>query len=195
MKDSFIFYKSFYDAAAQAPNEAEREDILWYLVEVCLGVKEIEDIPFPASAVAVQALASVESAKRRYDKSVEDGKKGGRPRRWVDRAEAEKLFAKLGTWTKVAEALEVSDDTLYRARMRWKRDAAKPQNPNVYVSDYVSVSESDSVSDSDIRNNNSNPSQTAGGADAPPPAPEEKMEWFTEGVNYGPPDWEPEPPE
>ena len=97
MKDSFIFYKSFYDAAAQAPDEATRREILWHMVEVCIGIKTVDDIPFPASAIAVQALASVESAKRRYDKSVEDGSKGGAPSKnkyippdvWI--AEIEKL--------------------------------------------------------------------------------------------------------
>ena len=91
MNDSFIFYKSFYDAANQAPDDAAKHDILWHLVEVCLGIKTVNDIPFPASAVAVQALASVESAKLRYGKAVSDGKKGGRPRKWIDRAEAERI--------------------------------------------------------------------------------------------------------
>ena len=187
MKDSFIFYKSFFDAAAQAPDASLQKEILWYLVEVCLGILAVDDIPFPASAIAVQALASVESAKRRYDKSIEDGKKGGRPRKWVDRAEAERLFAELGSWSKVAESLNVSDDTIYRARMKWK-NAAKPQNPNVYVSvsdsvsvsDYVSVSESDYVSDSDTRNNNKEePDSGAAGAHAPPPNRTEEQNWHS----------------
>ena len=59
MNDSFIFYKSFYDAANQAQDDATKREILWHLVEVCLGIKTVNDIPFPASAVAVQALASV----------------------------------------------------------------------------------------------------------------------------------------
>lgn len=177
MKESFIFYKSFYDAAAQAPDEAARKDILWHLVEVCIGVKTIEDIPFPASAVAVQALASVESAKRRYDKSVEDGSKGGRPHKWIDKDEAELLYSDLGSWEKVADELNVDPKTLRRARAAWKRGKTG-KNPNVYVYDSVSVSESDSVSDSDIRNNNKNkkPSQAADGADAPPPVPEKTID-------------------
>ena len=159
MKDSFIFYKSFYDAAAQAPDEATRREILWHMVEVCIGIKTVDDIPFPASAVAVQALASVESAKRRYDKSVEDGGKGGRPKKWIDRTEAELAFKRLGNWTKVAKELDVSEDTLYRARMKWKNTAKpqNPQNPNVYVYDNDSVSVSESVYDNDsdtYRNSN-----------------------------------------
>ena len=56
MKDSFIFYKSFYDAAAQAPDEATRREILWHMVEVCIGIKTVDDVleMYMAGATAVQ---------------------------------------------------------------------------------------------------------------------------------------------
>ena len=193
MKDSFIFYKSFYDAAAQAPDEATRREILWHMVEVCIGIKTVDDIPFPASAVAVQALASVESAKRRYDKSVEDGGKGGRPKKWIDRTEAELAFKRLGNWTKVAKELDVSEDTLYRARMKWK-NTAKPQNPqnlNVSISDSVSVSESDAVaySDSDTKRNSNKkaPDTTTTDPNGSPSRPTKKKELSFEEM-WRPPD-------
>ena len=178
MRDSFIFYKSFYDAAAQAPNEALQNEILRHLVEVCLGMKTVDEIPFPASAVAVQALASVESAKRRYDKSAEIGAHGGRPGKVVLEEEAMPLFEQYHSWKKVAEELEVDVDTLRKYRYSWQkkdRKTEKPKNHNVYDSVSVSVSESDYVSDSDKRNSNM-PSQPPAGAIAPPSAPDVKKE-------------------
>lgn len=182
MSDSFIFYKSFYDAANQAPDDATKHEILWHLVEVCLGIKTVNDIPFPASAVAVQALANVESAKLRYGKAVSDGKKGGRPRKWIDRAEAERIFAETQSWQSVAEKLNVSEDTLYRARMKWKKDTAKPakpQNLNVYVNDSVYVS--DNVNESDTINSNKKgtPDTTTTDPNGSPSRPtrERVLEW------------------
>ena len=158
MSDSFIFYKSFYDAASQAPDDATKRDILWHLVEVCLDIKTVNDIPFPASAVAVQALASVESAKQRYDKAIEDGKKGGRPSKrefippdiWIG------AILEHGSIPKAAKALGLSKPTLYKwvnaSNDQRLEKVKKLKNPNVYVYDSVSVSESVYDNDSEKRN-------------------------------------------
>ena len=180
MSDSFIFYKSFYDAANQAPDDATKRDILWHLVEVCLGIKTVNDIPFPASAIAVQALASVESAKRRYDQSVKDGGKGGRPQKIVLEEEAMPLFEKYHNCGKVAEELDVDADTLRKYRYAWmkkNRKTEKPKNPNVY--DSVSVSESVYDYDSDTRNNNKTPDTTPTDPNGSPSRPtrERVLEW------------------
>lgn len=185
MKDSFIFYKSFYDAANQAPDDASKQGILWHLVEVCLGIKTVNDIPFPASAVAVQALASVESAKRRYDKSVEDGSKGGTPSKkkyippdvWIAAIE------KHGSIPKAAKSLGLAKQTLYNwvntsddPRVKNSPIVQKSKNPNVYVYDSVSVSESVYDNDSDKRNNNKEktPVTSATDPNGSPPCPSKK---------------------
>lgn len=181
MKDSFIFYKSFYDAANQAPDDASKREILWHMVEVCMGIKTVDDIPFPASAIAVQALASVESAKRRYDKSVKDGGKGGRPKKIVLEEEAMPLYEKYHDWKKVADELDVDVDTLRKYRYTWtqkNRKTEKPKNPNVY--DSVSVSESVYDYDSDTRNNKRTPDAPTTDPNGSPSRPATKRKTFEE---------------
>ena len=157
MKNAFVFYESFYDILQMLPSA---EDWRMLIESVCeyAFTGEHEPLPAPALEIAFKHFQiSIDSASARYDKAVEEGKKGGRPHKWVDRTEAERLFEEHKSWTKVAEIMDVSDDTLYRARMKWK-NTAKPQNPqnlNVSISDSVSVSESDAVaySDSDTKRN------------------------------------------
>lgn len=141
--ENFLFYRSFSESIHLAP-ESDRLAIYEDLIAVCLGDIEIDDIPYPRNMLIRQCLASVESAKKRYEASIENGNKGGRPQKWVDREEAEKLYAELKTWDKVADALDVSRETLRKARVVWNAqkpknppflDAKKPKNPNDNVND------------------------------------------------------------
>lgn len=194
MTESFIFYKSFYVAASQAPDDATKRDILWHLVEVCLGIKTVNDIPFPASAVAVQALASVESAKQRYGKAVEDGKKGGRPtkREFISPDVWIKAIEEHGSIPKAAKALGLAKQTLYNwalasndPRIKNSPIVQKSKNLNVYVNDNESVSVSESVYDNDSEKRNINNAKmdanAAGGFNSPTaPAPRKNKNLVTD---------------
>ena len=157
MKNAFVFYESFYDILQMLPSAEDWRMLIEAVCEYAF-TGERDPLPTPALEIAFKHFQiSIDSASARYDKAVEEGKKGGRPHKWVDRTEAERLFEEHKSWTKVAEIMDVSDDTLYRARMKWK-NTAKPQNPqnlNISISDSVSVSESDAVaySDSDTKRN------------------------------------------
>lgn len=139
--DNFLFYRSFSESIHLAP-EADRLAIYEDLIAICLGDTEMDDIPYPRNMLIRQCLASVESAKKRYEASIENGKKGGRPKKWIDKEEAEELYAKLKSWGKVADELEVDRETLRKARAIW--NAEKPKNPN------------DNVNDNDNENDNDN---------------------------------------
>ena len=165
MRESFVFYRSFYDTLRKIP-AGDRLRAYELLARCALLDESPDALPYPFDAIIGQMLASVDAAHRRYDASVESGKKGGRPRRWIEREEAERLFSELGTWSKVAEALDVSDDTLYRARLRWKSDdsdTAKPQNLN--VNDNVNVN----VNDNETLTINNKENATAGRAQSASP--------------------------
>lgn len=186
MKNAFVFYESFYDILQMLPSA---EDWRMLIESVCeyAFTGEHEPLPTPALEIAFKHFQiSIDSASARYDKAVEEGKKGGRPHKWVDRTEAERLFEEHKSWTKVAEIMDVSDDTLYRARMKWK-NTAKPQNPqnlNVSISDSVSVSESDAVaySDSDTKRNSNKKAPDAPTTDpnGSPSRPATKRKTFEE---------------
>lgn len=78
MKDSFVFYKSFYDAIKQIPEEYQLElynAILQYSLE---GI-EPSDLSNIANAMFTLIKPNIDSSQSRYESSVENGKKGGAP--------------------------------------------------------------------------------------------------------------------
>lgn len=186
MKNAFVFYESFYDILQMLPSAEDWRMLIEAVCEYAF-TGERDPLPTPALEIAFKHFQiSIDSASARYDKAVEEGKKGGRPHKWVDRTEAERLFEEHKSWTKVAEIMDVSDDTLYRARMKWK-NTAKPQNPqnlNVSISDSVSVSESDAVaySDSDTKRNSNKkaPDAPTTDPDGSPSRPATKRKSFEE---------------
>ena len=186
MKNAFVFYESFYDILQMLPSAEDWRMLIEAVCEYAF-TGERDPLPTPALEIAFKHFQiSIDSASARYDKAVEEGKKGGRPHKWVDRTEAERLFEEHKSWTKVAEIMDVSDDTMYRARMKWK-NTAKPQNPqnlNVSISDSVSVSESDAVaySDSDTKRNSNKKAPDAPTTDpnGSPSRPATKRKTFEE---------------
>ena len=174
-KQNFVFYRSFYDAAAQAPDPQAQRDILWYIVECCLGVKDAGDVPFPASAIVLPILQTVKKSSERYKTAVENGKLGGRPKSvWINRAEAELLYSDLKSWDKVADELGVSVRKLRRVRAAWRNADKTGQNltDTDTVTDTVTVTDTDTVTS--ISNNKKAPTQSSAGLNGPPTVPDEK---------------------
>ena len=80
MKDSFVFYKSFYDAIKKIPEEYQLElynAILSYSLE---GLEPSNLSPI-AEAMFILIKPNIDSSQKRYEASVENGKKGGRPKK------------------------------------------------------------------------------------------------------------------
>lgn len=164
MKDSFVFYRSFWEVLKSLPQE---KDVLYLLKSLCLyALDDVEpDLPYPLSSVFIQMKANLDASGKRYDKAVEDGQKGGRPRKWVNQAEAEMLYADLRSWKKVAEELDVSSETLRKARLAW--NSKKPKNLNDNVNDNLNVNEKLSLI-------NKEPRPPAAGPSGPPAATAKK---------------------
>lgn len=141
--ENFLFYRSFSESIHLAP-ESDRLAIYEDLIAICLGDIEIDDIPYPRNMLIRQCLASVESAKKRYENAIENGEKGGRPPKWIEKDEAEKLYEELKNWDKVADKLGVSRNTLRRARYKWEQGSKTVKNLN------------DNVNDNDNENDNDN---------------------------------------
>lgn len=175
MNDSFVFYSSFADSIETAPEEMQLE-LYKALVECGLERKAITDISFPASMFITQAMASISNAQKRHEQAVESGGKGGRPRKWVDREEAEQLYAELKSWDKVADKLGVARETLRKARAVW--DAQKPKNLN----NNINVNGNVNVNDNYQLTNINKASAGARLEAAPPPR---GWEWNTKVVENG----------
>ncbi len=79
-RDSFVFYKSFYDAIKKIPEEYQLElynAILSYSLE---GI-EPNNLSPVAEAMFILIKPNIDSSQKRYEASVENGKKGGRPKK------------------------------------------------------------------------------------------------------------------
>jgi len=128
MTKGFLLMDSFIEAIDQLPPDRQWP-FLKMLFDYRMNGKE-PDLDSPLERMAFTVIKhSIDSAAERYDKAIEDGQKGGRPKKWIDREEAEAAYARLKSWEAVSKELDVSKDTLDRARKRWREtDAAKPQN-------------------------------------------------------------------
>lgn len=142
-RESFVFYRSFAENLHRVP-PSDRLTAYECLIACALGDRTVDSLPYPLNAIIGQMLKNVDAAKKRYDSAVENGKKGGRPRKWIDQEEAEALYTELGSWPKVADALDVDRSTLWKARKAWEYAVEKPKNLNVTVND--TVNDNDTVS-------------------------------------------------
>ena len=76
-RDSFVFYRSFYDAICLLDSEQRMETLL-AICEYALDGTERPLTGAPAAIMAI-ARANLDANQRRY----ENGKKGGRPKKPV----------------------------------------------------------------------------------------------------------------
>ena len=138
------------------------------------------DLSGTIGAIFEMARRNIEEANTRYDKSIEAGKQGGRPRKWIDQKEAEALFTELGSWSAVAEKLDVAENTLLKARRVWetqKRKNLKNPNVNYDVNDNVNVN--DNYQLTNINN------KASAGARLDAASPPQGFEWCTKVVEDG----------
>lgn len=78
--ESFVFYKSFYEAIRKLPAENQLE--LYNAILQYSFTGEIpENLSEISSAMFILMKPNLDSSQRKYKSSVENGKKGGRPRK------------------------------------------------------------------------------------------------------------------
>ena len=132
MKDSFVFYKSFYDAIKKIPEEYQLElynAILSYSLE---GI-EPNNLSSIAEAMFILIKPNIDSSQKRYEASVENGKKGGRPLKKTQEEPDQNL-----------------NETQQKPNQNLDETQEEPdQNLNVDVDDNVDVN----VNDNNINNN------------------------------------------
>ena len=182
MRDSFVFYSSFLDTIERAPEQV-RLSLFTELCNCGLERKKLSEVEYPVCLFVTQAMANVERSNKRYEQAVENGKQGGRPKKWIDQTEAEKLFSELGSWNAVAEKLDVSPNTLYKARSIWEERKNLKNLKNLNVNYNVNDNDNDNVNDNEkiykdfsqlsLRKNLNNPSDETDGTllEAVPPPP------------------------
>lgn len=141
-KDGFIFYKSFYDSI-NALDESMQLEVYKALAEYGLTGEMGDDLSPIAKALLTAMIPTIDNANKRYVASVENGKKGGRPKKNKEVVQ------------EIKENLEKPKQNLNKP----SRNLKEP-NPNPYVSVSVSVSDTDTlIKDKKIKEKDKNEEQ------------------------------------
>lgn len=126
-KDGFIFYKSFYDSI-NALDESMQLEVYKALAEYGLTGEMRDDLSPITKALLTAMIPTIDNANKRYVASVENGKKGGRPKKNKEVVQ------------EIKENLEEPSHNLEKPKQNLKEP-----NPNPYVSVSVSVSDTDTL--------------------------------------------------
>ena len=140
--ESFVLYESVYKQfeILKKRNPAVATNFIEAIMEYGLyGV-----VPDEESDVWLygfeQSITSIQRAKDRYIASVENGRKGGRPSKNLNKEEVLQKKEELKTWKAVAKFYSIDEDTLRKIRKSWETEKAeKPKNlnDNVNVNDNI----------------------------------------------------------
>lgn len=79
LRNSFIFYSSYYEAISGLP-EKEQGKIYKAIIEYAIARKEPTELTIAGKMCFTLIKPTIDSALARYDASVENGKLGGRPK-------------------------------------------------------------------------------------------------------------------
>ena len=120
MRDSFVFYRSFAEVISMVPDAEDKITLLNALIEYGLnGTKP--DLQYPLSAMFKQMTSSIEGAQKRYQASVENGKKGGRPKT-VDEYKIRELKEQGLTDKQIAEELKCSISSVEKVPVKTRKN-------------------------------------------------------------------------
>lgn len=122
-KDGFIFYKSFYDSI-NALDESMQLEVYKALAEYGLTGEMGDDLSPIAKALLTAMIPTIDNANKRYVASVENGKKGGRPK-------------------KNKEVVQEIKENLEKPKQNLNKPSRNLKEPN--PNPYVSVSDTDTL--------------------------------------------------
>jgi hypothetical protein len=124
MKDSFVFYASFYEAISNLPGETQLEVYNAICKYALLG--ELPELSPIAKAMFTVMRPVMDAASARYEASVANGRKGGRPKK---------------------ENLEKPSDNLKGLETGNLEKPSPNLNVNVNDNDNVNVNDNDKVTE------------------------------------------------
>lgn len=133
-KDGFKFYKSFYDSI-NALDESMQLEVYKALAEYGLTGEMSDDLSPITKALLTAMIPTIDNANKRYVASVENGKKGGRPKKNKEVVQ------------EIKENLEELSYNLEKPKQNLNKPSnnLNEPNPNPYVSVSVSVSDTDTL--------------------------------------------------
>lgn len=141
MRDSFVFYRSFAEVISMIPDAEDKITLLNALIEYGLNGTE-PDLQYPLSAMFKQMTSSIAGAQKRYQASVENGKKGGRPKT-VNESKIRELKEQGLTDKQIAEELKCSISSVEKAPVKTRKNLKvnetrkNQKNPNDNVNENI----------------------------------------------------------
>lgn len=135
-KDGFIFYKSFYDSI-NALDESMQLEVYQALAEYGLTGEMRDDLSSITKALLTAMIPTIDNANKRYVASVENGKKGGRPKKAKEVVQ------------EIKENLEEPSHNLEKPKQNLNKPSNNLNEPN--PNPYVSVSDTDTDTDTLIK--------------------------------------------
>lgn len=139
MKDSFVFYRSFYESIKSLDKDLQIE-IITAICEYSLNDIEMELSPV-STAIFRLIKPNIDNATKRYKEAVENGKRGGKPSKIKDE-DILRLKEEGKKNKEIAEMFGVTEKAIERRITAINRNnPTNPTNPtnlnvDVYVNDY-----------------------------------------------------------
>ena len=144
--ESFVFYRTWVDSINILRKIDKDLALEAYDAIVNYGLNgEIYEGNLMVQAVLPSIMQGIDNAKERYQKAVENGKKGGRPTK-INGSEVVKLRNEGKTQKEIAEKLGCSERTVSR-----KLNEADKTRQNLNVNDNVNVNDN-ANGDGDVLN-------------------------------------------
>ena len=145
LNNSFVFYATNLEVI-ETLEETDKElanDFMKAIIEYGI-YGEYESTNPIIKVLMVQAGFGIDKAKDRYATAVENGKKGGRPRKEIDIEKALELESQGKTQAEIAEELGVSKNTIGSRLREHKNQKPNPKTKNL----------NDNVNDNENENDN-----------------------------------------
>ena len=146
-KESFVFYETFLETANKLEEIDKNLALEYYkaLAKYGLYGEVYEGNPY-IELVLVQGKVNIDMAKERYQRAVENGKKGGRPRE-VDREKVIQLHSEGLTNKAIAARMGCSDRSVSRILNETDKTDKRGQYLNVNDNDNVNDNKNDNDDD------------------------------------------------
>ena len=153
--ESFVLYESVYKQFEIL--KKRKPDAATDFIEAIMEYGLYGVVPDEESEVWLygfeQSTTSIQRAKDRYAAAVENGSKGGRPPKNLNKDEVLQKKEELKTWKAVAKFYGIDEDTLRKIRKSWETEKAeKPKNLN----DNVNVNDNGNENGNVLENSTSN---------------------------------------
>ena len=150
MKDSYVFYRSFYKALKKVKDKELRADLYDAICELGLN----ENVMELDSEVGQIIMELIEPQLTANQKRYEIASKSGRPKTINDQ-EIERLILEGESNKEIVKKSKCSLTTVKNIRQKLAKNWSESQKPNVNDNDNVNVNDNDYISPTPTNNNKS----------------------------------------